>query len=609
MGSLIKLLSEFTINRIAAGEVIERPASAVKELVENSIDAGATEITIHCESGGRNFISITDNGCGMDKEDIELSILRHSTSKLDENNINNINFFGFRGEALPSIASISRMKISSKSRNNETDHGWLLEINGGKIESMAPSPISKGTKIEVKDLFFATPARLKFLRSERVESQAIVDVVKKIAMANPLISFKLVCDNKTVLDLKAEQNMTENLHLSRISEILGEAFKDNSSQVDRLYEEVSLTGFVSIPTFNKSTNNDLHLYVNNRPVKDKILISAVKVAYQDYLAPNRSPVVVLFLNLSPNEVDVNVHPSKIEVRFKDPNLIRKYIISSIREALLNKSQSTSTTIAERFLEKVISDSSNRGYKQVIIPESTRYANFNMQSPVVNHEQTNNVWSKSLLERVEPQARQHSALESEIGNNDSFRLGAARCQLHNTYIVAQTTNSMIIVDQHAAHERLTYEKLKVQIENQGLKTQKLLTPIKIELSLEQIENFIIKKEALMKLGLHFEIHDCFIAITETPALIANLNIPNIINDLASDLSIYDEDLSLKEMINHVLGTYACHHSIRAGRTLSLSEMNAILREMEQTIFSGQCNHGRPTYIELKLKDIENLFGRS
>jgi DNA mismatch repair protein MutL len=611
----IKKLSENTINQIAAGEVLERPSSAIKELVENAIDAGAQEITTWIESGGRNLILVQDNGFGMSKEDLAIAHIRHTTSKLDENDIGNINSLGFRGEALASIAAVSRMKIRSISQNSSEDHGWELEISEGPNKTLVPCAIKKGTQIEVRDLFFATPARLKFLKSEKSETQAIVDTIKKIAIAYPQIGFKLFIDNKLSLDLSTENELSEDLLLSRIAKIIGNDFLNNCAKINNFEDNISLAGYCSIPTYNKSNANDLYLYVNQRPVKDKILISSVKAAYQDYLSPNRYPVVAIFLNMPNHELDVNVHPAKTEVRFQDPSQIRSLIIKSIRNALSTLGQKSSSLIAQDFLTKVrIDEYKNNSYQKpetrwlssddiYQIPSNAIYAKIDStrSSNLSTHE-------AGLLPEMAPHFKSEVIVQPQESEQSNFRLGAARCQLHNTYIVAQTATSIIIVDQHAAHERLVYEKLKKQISLGKILTQKLLYPITIELTSDQIDHFYAKKIQLESVGLVYEIDSKKIIISEFPAIINQANIAELMHDLAADFEKFGEDLSLNEVIQNSLGTYACHHSVRAGRVLSINEMNSLLREMENTAFSGQCNHGRPTYIELDLKDIESLFGR-
>jgi DNA mismatch repair protein MutL len=590
----IKFLSPATINRIAAGEVIERPASAVKELVENAIDAGSTDISIILQSGGRNLISISDNGSGMTKEELEVAVERHTTSKLDEANLLNIQHFGFRGEALASIGAVSKLTITSRVRG-EAD-AWSISVIGNEKEEVIPASLLAGTKVEVRDLFFATPARLKFLRSERTEIQHTQDMINKIAMANPHVAFSLISDNKTLLKVAAASRK------DRIAAVMGKEFIDNAVEVNAENDGIKITGYVSIPTFNRGTSSEQYLYVNNRPVKDKLLMSVIKVAYQDFLARDRHPVAVLYIDIDTEEVDVNVHPAKAEVRFRDPNLIKRAIISSIKNALHSESHKTSTTIATETLAYFAPKSMPQAGFSYSAPK-TLYAP-RVSEPVKNYFQPASLFSDVM---VMPEVRKEEAAPTE--EYKDFPLGNAKCQLHGTYIVAQSKDSIIIVDQHAAHERLVYEKLKKNYADNSVKRQRLLIPEIIEIPEKACNHLIERKPELAKFGLNFDQAGLnAIIVNEIPSLIGSSDVKGLIKDLADDFLEYGENLSLAELIEHILETFACHHSIRAGRQLNLFEMNALLREMEQTPHSGQCNHGRPTYVELKLNDIEKLFGR-
>lgn len=592
----IKLLSESTINRIAAGEVIERPASVVKELVENAIDADANSIDIMLEQSGKNLIIISDNGIGMSEEELKLAIERHTTSKLDETDLLNIQSFGFRGEALPSIGSVSRMSITSRVRGH--DKAYQIQLSGGHNKQTKPSVHNEGTKVEIRDLFFATPARLKFLRSDKTELAASVDVIKKIALAHPQISLNLTHDGKQLIKVRGQQGNYEDIIKQRITEIVGDDFINNSAIVNLQRPELSVYGFTSLPTYNRAAAEDQFLFVNNRPVKDKLLQIALRVAYQDYLTRDRHPVAVLFLQIDPQLVDVNVHPAKAEVRFHDPNTVRGLLISAIKDALATKSHIVSTTVATTalglFQNKVplrVAESNNN-YR----PENRR------TTPTIPHNYTP---TNSLLIKTEPYAK-----IEQIEPTITYPLGAAKTQLHGTYIISQTEDSLIIVDQHAAHERLGYEKIKRMLHNNELIKQRLLIPEIVELPDVKRADLLYARQAdLSKLGLTIEkFGEQTIIVSEVPSLLDKANISMLIHDLADNLSDIGENISLIQLIEHVTETYACHHSIRAGRKLSAEEMNALLREMESTPFSGQCNHGRPTYIELKLKDIEKLFGR-
>jgi len=612
----IKILSNSTINKIAAGEVIERPASVVKELVENAIDAGSSKVDIALDCAGKNLIVITDDGFGMSKEDLELAILRHATSKLDEDDLLNINSFGFRGEALPSIGAISKFKITSRKRG--TDKSYSISIIGGQVEGVVSANCHEGTIVEVRDLFFSTPARLKFLRSDRTELGAILSTIKKIALSHPNIAFTLQADGKELLKTRKQTGNDEEALRARIVELMGNDFADNAGIVSFLRDDISIYGYTSIPTFNRASGEDQFLFINNRPVKDKILNIALKVAYQDFLARDRHPVAALFLRINPQMVDVNVHPAKTEVRFHDPNSVRSMFISAIKEALSKTSHKVSTTIAHDALKYMTPPS----YNNVMREDNNSYKaqNNNFQMPFASSSSTpghnglradyalaaSNQNQASIFES-EPVAR---ILETEETPPNNYPLGAVKTQLHDTYIVSQTHDSIIITDQHAAHERLGYEKIKKQIEQNGLIRQRLLIPEIVELPDARRAEVIEENKAhLEKLGMIVEkFGEKSIIVLELPSLIGDVNPSSLVMDLAHHFLEMGENVALSSLIEHVTETYACHYAIRAGRKLSVYEMNSLLREMEETPFSGQCNHGRPTYVELKLKDIEKLFGR-
>ncbi|RYE05704.1 MAG: DNA mismatch repair endonuclease MutL [Rickettsiaceae bacterium] len=640
---VIKLLSNTTINRIAAGEVIERPASVVKELVENSIDAGSTKIDIILEKAGKNLITISDNGYGMSPADLELAILRHTTSKLEEDDLLNITTFGFRGEALPSIGAISKMTISSRHRKYNRSHS--IQVIGGQVKAVTQTIHNEGTKIEIRDLFFATPARLKFLRADKTELAACVDVVKKIALAYPNVAINFIHEDRSIFKVKEHKGEFQNIISDRIIEIVGQPFFENSALVDFKSADISILGYTSIPTMNKASVEDQFLFINNRPVKDKLLSVALKIAYQDYIARDRHPYVVIFININPQLVDVNVHPAKSEVRFHDPNMVRNIIINSIKDALLSKSQGVSSTIGKTALgffnlepsqkapqsfvhhntygqdaniSQMLQDSrSNSNYQAMSINKKSHFfeqpnlRRVNANYPTTNQDsyyflgQNSNNLSNNEL-RIAQNISQ-LAVEENIFN---CPLGIAKAQLHKTYIIAQTKDSIIVVDQHAAHERLGYEKIKDYINRNGLIKQKLLMPETITLSSqEKVQLLYDQKIELDKLGLVFDQSgDNTITVFAIPSILGDINIKELIIDIADYLSDTGENIKLTAMIEHVTETYACHYSVRAGRVLSLEEMNELLRQMEKTAFSGQCNHGRPTYIELKLNDIAKLFGR-
>ena len=607
----IKFLSESTINRIAAGEVIERPASVVKELVENAVDAGSTKIDIILERAGKNLIIISDDGIGMTDKELEIAVERHTTSKLDESDFLNIHTFGFRGEALPSIAAISKMLITSKKR--EADKAFQIKLIGGNEKQVTVSVHNEGTKIEIRDLFFATPARLKFLRADKTELAATVDVVKKIALAHPKISFSLTHDGKNLLKLKGQNKDAETNLKQRIIDVIGDDFIKNAAYIDFKTPDFSICGYTSIPTYNRASSEDQFLFINNRPVKDKLLQVALRVAYQDYLARDRYPLCAIFLQIDPQLVDVNVHPAKAEVRFHDPNYVRNLLIEAIKNALTNKSHVTSTTIASDALELFKNPLVNKQ------PPINKAINVNSKSADYRHampssfKTTPNTACQKLIDTLP-----HAKIEQEVENcieheqqtRKQYKLGAAKAQLHTTYIISQTEDSIVITDQHAAHERLGYEKIKDYIKTEELIKQRLLIPEIVELPNERKADCLYEhREKLYKLSLTLEkFGEKSIIVTEIPNILGDVNVQKLIQDLADHLSDFGENIALTELIEHVTETYACHYSIRAGRKLSADEMNALLRQMENTPFSGQCNHGRPTYIELKLKDIERLFGR-
>lgn len=593
----IRRLSETTINRIAAGEVIERPSSVVKELVENALDAESNKVEIILEQAGKNLIKIIDNGIGISKDDLPIAIRRHTTSKLAENDIMNIRSFGFRGEALPSIASVSRMKIISKPKDQEI--AYSIYIEGGDIADVKEASLKEGTQVIIEDLFFATPARLKFLRSDRSEFAACVDIIKRMSISHPNVEFSLSHNEKEYLKLSPTNGLKQ-----RISDVMGEDFIRNSMELMIDRDNIKISGFTSLPTFNKATSADQFLYINKRPVKDKVLNSALRVAYQDFLAGGRFPVATIFIETNPYFVDVNVHPAKTEVRFRDVNLIRGILISSIKDAIFKEGQKVSDTLSEKALgsfapQQFVKPTPNPGQSFALPKHITSTENMNIPN---NLAQT--IFSAA------PEVKVEEKLESDRGS-ELFPLGSAIAQVSDTYIISQTTDSIIITDQHAAHERLTYEKLKEDLAKNHVPTQRLLMPEIVELNCEKRAALIAeKKEDLQKCGFVFDnFAKKSVIVTEIPQIIADSDIPKLVNDIADNLLESGEEIALSKMQEHILETYACHHSIRAGRSLSAMEMNQLLRDMESSAHSAQCNHGRPTYITLKLKDIEKLFGRS
>ena len=576
----IRKLPEGTINRIAAGEVIERPASVVKELVENAIDADTTQIEVVFRGGGKSLIRVTDNGFGMSPEEIELALERHATSKLADDELIRINTLGFRGEALPSIASVSRMSLSSRARG-QTD-AFTLQIEAGRKSEITPARLGEGTEIEIRDLFYATPARLKFLKTDRSETSEALDVLRRLSLAHPAIGFAFITEEKRWLDAPALESRED-----RIKRILGREFFENAIAIDHASEDIRIEGYASLPTFARGQSTMQFAFVNGRPVRDKLILGAIRGAYADVLPPGRYPAVALFITCAPDRVDVNVHPAKTELRFRDSGFVRGLIVSAIRRAIAGTiakpDTSKSFTTAQAF---------RSGYAPNYAPYTDGFsenvqANFEMQMPL--------------------QAMSSEAL-SEIQKD--YPLGVARAQIHNTYIISQTADGFILVDQHAAHERIVYERLKRERAGQGIMTQPLLVPQVVDLDSGAVATIASVEELLAKAGLVTETFgESAVLVREVPAALSNANIAAILVDLSDDVRELENISTIDDRVNHILATMACHHSVRAGRVLRVEEMNALLREMEITPNSGQCNHGRPTFIELKLGDVERLFGRS
>jgi len=613
-GAVIRRLDEGTINRIAAGEVVERPAAAVKELVENALDAGAKHIQVTVTGGGSSLILIEDDGEGMDADGLSLAVERHATSKLPvgadgADDLTNIATLGFRGEALPSIGAVARLTITSRRSASE---GYAIEVNGGV--SSGPSPAGylsggqSGTRVEVRDLFYATPARLKFLKSPRAESLAIIDVVKRLAMARPDVGFSLNDEGRLVLSLTPEEQLFDGV-LSRLARVMGRDFADNAAKVDAVRETVALTGFAAVPTYNRANAQSQFLFVNGRPVKDRLLLGAVKGAYADFLARDRHPAVALFIACDPNFVDVNVHPAKAEVRFRDSGLVRGLIVGALKAALHEASHRASTTVADAALSAFRAPEMRREvYRGPVQHGLSGFADAARAyyAPLPSYAR-----DASILE-AGAALPQDSAAEERVraeGEDKPPPLGLARAQVHETYIVAQTQDGIVIVDQHAAHERLVYERMKRSLENGGIKRQPLLIPEIVEMDEGEASRVLARADELASLGLVVEgFGPGAVLVRETPALLERLDVKGLLRDLADDLAENETLASLKERLDHFFATLACHTSVRSGRRLSPEEMNALLRDMEATPHSGQCNHGRPTYVELKLADIERLFGR-
>ncbi|OPB29058.1 DNA mismatch repair endonuclease MutL [Bartonella sp. WD12.1] len=612
---IIRHLSETIINQIAAGEVIERPANVVKELVENAIDAGATRIEIVTANGGKNLIRVSDNGCGISKDQLTLAISRHCTSKLVDD-VHNIRFLGFRGEALPSIGSVAKLKLVS--RTQDADSAAEIIVIAGKVEGPKPAAANSGTTVEVRDLFFVTPARLKFMKTDSAEMNAITDMIKRIAIAFPHIRFSLSGKDRTLMELPATENNTQG-QLERITQIMGKEFGSNSITLNAERETARLTGFACLPSFNRGNSLHQFVYVNGRPVRDKFLSGAIRGAYTDVMAPNRHAVSILFIDLPPADVDVNVHPAKADVRFRDPGLIRGLIIGAIHEALRQTGIRPSSTGSKAMLAAFQRQSSFKTFRSPHQPFSynpqPQYAAPGTTS--ADHKPVDIPDFAGLRENITPMIEYVNTPSSDVGavthpptsEELHYPLGAAKAQIHKNYIVAQTKNSLIIVDQHAAHERLVYEALKNALYSKPLPSQLLLIPEIVELSEEDAACLLVHKDVLQKFGLGIEAFGSgAIVVRETPTMLGEINAQALIRDLVDEASEYDTTDNLKAMLNHVAATMACHSSIRSGRLLHPKEMNALLRQMEATPNSSTCNHGRPTYIELKLADIERLFGR-
>lgn len=590
----IRRLPANLVNQIAAGEVIERPGSALKELVENAIDAGASDIDIALEQGGIALIRVRDNGRGMAPGDLALCVERHATSKLSDDDLLAIHFLGFRGEALPSIGSVARLSITSRARGSE--HAYSIRVEGGQVSEIMPAALTEGTLVEVRDLFYATPARLKFLKSPRSELNFAVDVLERLAMAHPDIRFRLSHDGRTLRDFPAMTQDWLEAAPKRLEKIIGSGLAANIAPVDAVREGLRVTGFAGLPTYHRATSQAQYLFVNRRPVRDRLLLGVIRAAYQDLLARDRHPVAVLFLEVPTEQVDVNVHPAKAEVRFRDAQLVRGLILGALKAALAGVSQRAATTVAEQALAS---------FMPAYAPPASYAYGSALPSPVMQ-EATQLLWR---TQNLPPQHRAVSLAEPVPVALQEAPLGAAVAQLHNTYIVAQTKEGLVIVDQHAAHERLVYEKFKAEMGAEGVARQVLLIPETVALSEAQAARVIARAEEWAQLGLVIEpFGESTILVREVPAILGVSDVAGLIQDLADDLSLYEDGLALADKLEAVLSTMACHGSVRAGRALSVHEMNALLRQMEATPFSGQCNHGRPTYVALKRSDVEKLFGR-
>jgi DNA mismatch repair protein MutL len=583
----VRQLSEGIVNRIAAGEVVERPASVVKELVENALDAGATRIEVLTDGGGRRLIRVSDDGAGMTRDDLVLAVERHATSKLPDDDLLDIRTLGFRGEALPSIGAVARLTITT--RHAGEPHAWAITVDAGEKAAVKPGALGDGTRVEVRDLFYATPARLKFLKSDRSEGEAIRDVVRRLAMSRPDIAFTLAGEERAPVTWAAALPGAPG-HLARLSDILGAEFRANAVEVRGGREGLAIEGFAALPTLTRANSLGQYLFVNGRPVRDKLLIGVVRAAYADYLPRDRHPIVALFVTLDPHEVDVNVHPAKAEVRFRDPGLVRSLLIRALQDALARDGQRASTAGGSATIA---------AFRPAAMPRPARAGGaFGLAEAA---QAAFDVGQPSADARVEVAESTPELLDRP--------LGAARAQVHETYIVAQTHDGIVIVDQHAAHERIVYERLKAALARTGVARQILLIPEIVELDEADVERLIAHADELARYGLAIEpFGPGAVAVRETPSLLGEIDARSLVRDLSEHMAEWDEALPLERRLMHVAATMACHGSVRAGRRLKPDEMNALLREMEATPNSGQCNHGRPTYVELKLADIERLFGR-
>jgi DNA mismatch repair protein MutL len=591
----VRQLSETIVNRIAAGEVVERPASVVKELVENALDAGASRIEVHTDGGGRRLIRVTDDGEGMTRADLALAVERHATSKLADEDLIAISTLGFRGEALPSIGAVARLSIATRYKTEP--HAWSIDVDAGTKSKPKPAALGEGTRVEVRDLFYATPARLKFLKLDRTEAEAVREVVRRLAMSRPDVAFTLAGEGRAPVTFAAALPGATG-RLTRLGDVLGADFRANAVAIEAARDDVVVSGFAALPTLTRANALGQYLFVNGRPVRDKLLLGAVRAAYADYLPRDRHPLVALFVELPAREVDVNVHPAKAEVRFRNPSLVRALIIQALKQALAREGTRAATTggtaTIAAFRQRLggarplWSASRGTGFAEAA------QAAFEVGAPTA-------ALRSDDMENAEIVATMPAGLD--------YPLGAARAQVHDTYIVSQTRDGLIIVDQHAAHERIVYEKLKAAIAQSGIARQILLIPAVVELDEAAVERVLDHRHELARYGVVIEsFGPGAVMVRETPALLGEVDGIGLVRDLAEHIGEWDETVPLERRLMHVAATMACYGSVRAGRRLRPEEMNALLREMEVTPNSGQCNHGRPTYVELKLTDIERLFGR-
>jgi DNA mismatch repair protein MutL len=581
----IRRLSQSTVNRIAAGEVVERPASAVKELVENAIDAGSTQIDVVFRGGGKSLIRVSDNGFGMSPEELLVAVERHATSKIPDDDLVNISTLGFRGEALPSIGSVARLSITSVARGEKAAHA--ISVSGGDLGAVTPASLNGGTEVVVRDLFYATPARLKFLKTDRSENAEALDVIRRLSLAHPEVGFSFVTEEREWLRTPEAESRE-----ARVARIMGRDFMDNAVPVQGGAEDISVQGFAGLPTFQRAQGTLQYAVVNGRPVKDKLIAGAIRGAYADVMPRGRFPAVVLYIACASDRVDVNVHPAKTEVRFRDPGFVRGLIVSAVRRALAGQGVKPDTHASRNTVSAFSAEPA--GAHRWMPPPSVQSAGFG--------ETVQAAFAMNM-------PLQNNSIAPDIDSVSEHPLGTARAQLHGNYIVSQTSSGFVLVDQHAAHERIVYERLKQERAGRGIVTQPLLVPQVIDLDGASLANILSVAEVLAQAGLVIEsFGEGAALVREVPAAIGNGNIPALLRDIADDAAELETISTLDARLNHVLATFACHHSVRSGRVLRVEEMNALLREMEVTPNAGQCNHGRPTFIELKLADIERLFGR-
>jgi DNA mismatch repair protein MutL len=602
----IRQLPETVINRIAAGEVVERPASVVKELVENALDAGASRIEVLTDGGGRRLIRVTDDGGGMTAADLALAVERHATSKLSDDDLLAIRTLGFRGEALPSIGAVARLSITTRHANEA--HAWTIDVDGGVKSEVKPAALGLGTRVEVHDLFYATPARLKFLKSDRTEAEAVREVVRRLAMSRPDVAFTLAGEEREPVSWVAALPDSSG-RLARLADVLGAEFRANAVELRGEREGVAVEGYAGLPTLSRANALGQYLFVNGRPVRDKLLIGVVRAAYADYLPRDRHPVVALFVSLPAREVDVNVHPAKTEVRFRDSGLLRAVLLHALKEALARDGQRTATTGGSATIAAFRTGAiPARGWDWRRSPArpvtpfrgavAARSEPAGFAEPAQSAFDVDGAAAAARVDVSEPAA---DLLDKP--------LGAARAQVHETYIVAQTRDGLVIVDQHAAHERLVYERMKASLAARGVVRQILLIPEIVELDAADVDRLLARADELARYGLVIEAFGPgAVAVRETPSMLGAIDAGALVRDLAEHMAEWDEALPVERRLMHVAATMACYGSVRAGRRLKAEEMNALLREMEETPNSGQCNHGRPTYVEIKLTDIERLFGR-